>query len=201
LAKARVLKAADPRRKADEVAAELKTWLDAQPGDKMNPLLDIAGLDLSQDTPVELLHTILLGVVKYIWHMLNTSQWSDTDRCLLAIRLQSTDISGLTVPPIRAGYMIQYKNNLIGKHFKTIMQALAFHIHDISTPEQFALVKAAGELGARLWVPEIDNMDDYLQQLNIAVANVLDAFDAVDPLRILTKIKLHLLAHIPDDVR
>ncbi|KAJ7183079.1 hypothetical protein B0H12DRAFT_1040514, partial [Mycena haematopus] len=199
--KAKAAKAENPRRKADDIASELKDWLDAQPGDKMNPLLDIPGLDPSQDTPVELLHTILLGVIKYIWHMLNTSQWSDVDRSLLAIRLQSTDISGLTVPPIRAAYMIQYKNNLIGKHFKTLMQTLAFHVHDMSTPEQFVLVRAAGELGARLWVPEIHNMDEYLEQLKIAVANVIDAFDAVDPLRILTKIKLHLLAHIPDDVR
>ncbi|KAF7358148.1 hypothetical protein MVEN_00862900 [Mycena venus] len=44
-------------------------------------------------------------------------------------------------------------------------------------------------------------MEDYLAQLKIAIANVLDAFDAVDPCRILVKIKLHLLAHIPDDVR
>ncbi|KAF7376758.1 hypothetical protein MSAN_00093100 [Mycena sanguinolenta] len=140
----------------------------------MNPLLDIAGLDPSQDTPLELLHTILLG---------------------------STDITGLTIPPIRAAYMIQYKNNLIGKHFKTLMQILVFHIHEISTPEQFTLIKAAAELCARLWVPEIDDMDDYLAQVEIAVANLLDAFDAVDPLRILTKIKLHLLAHTMEDVR
>ncbi|KAF7374456.1 hypothetical protein MSAN_00329700 [Mycena sanguinolenta] len=147
ISKVKAAKAENPRRKAEDIASELKDWLDAQPGDQMNPLLDIAGLDPSQDTPVKLLHTILLGVVKYIWHILNTSQWSDTDRYLFAIRLQSTDISGLTVPPIRAGYMIQYKNNLIGKHFKTLMQTLAFHVHGISTPEQFALVKAAGELG------------------------------------------------------
>jgi hypothetical protein len=37
--------------------------------------------------------------------------------------------------------------------------------------------------------------------MKIAVANLLDAFDAVDPLRILTKIKLHLLAHTMDDIR
>ncbi|KAJ7706508.1 hypothetical protein B0H14DRAFT_3099671 [Mycena olivaceomarginata] len=125
-------------------------WSSCSWPNKMNPLLDITGLDPSQDTPVELLHTILLGVIKYIWHHLNTNQWSNEDRHLLAIRLQSTDLTGLTVPPVRAGYMIQYKNNLIGKHFKTLMQILAFH---------------------------------------------------VDPQRILVKIKLHLLAHIPDDVR
>ncbi|KAJ7690611.1 hypothetical protein B0H14DRAFT_2420329 [Mycena olivaceomarginata] len=201
LSKAKTMKAENRQRKQDDIASELKTWLDAQPGDKMNPLLDIVGLDPSQDTPVELLHTILLGVIKYIWHHLNTNQWSDEDRHLLAIRLQSTDLTGLTVPPVRASYMIQYKNNLIGKHFKTLMQILAFHIHGISTPEQFALVKAAGDLGARLWVPEIDNMEEYLDQLQIAIANLLDAFDNVDPLRILVKLKLHLLVHIPDDVR
>ncbi|KAK6997431.1 hypothetical protein R3P38DRAFT_3620933 [Favolaschia claudopus] len=185
----------------DEIAVALEAWLEAQPGDKMNPLLDITGLDPSQDTPVELLHTILLGVLKYIWHLLNTKQWSDTDRYLLAIRLQSTDISGLTIPAIRAGYMIQYRNNLIGKHFKTLMQILLFHVHDICTPEQFVLIKAASALGARLWVPEIDNMEEYLKQLQVAVANLLDAFDAVDPLRILVKVKLHLLTHLPDDIR
>ncbi|KAJ7203485.1 hypothetical protein B0H12DRAFT_1035514 [Mycena haematopus] len=192
---------ASPRQSKAQIASEIKTWFDQQPGDKWNPLLDITRLDPSQDTPVELLHTILLGVMKYIWHFLNTSQWSDPDRHLLAIRLQSTDISGLTVPPIRAGYLIQYRNNLIGKHFKTLMQILIFHVHKICTPEQFTLVKAASDLGARLWVPEIDDMDHYLEQLKIAVANLLDAFDAVDPLRILVKIKLHLLAHLPDDVR
>ncbi|KAJ7192460.1 hypothetical protein GGX14DRAFT_305576, partial [Mycena pura] len=102
---------------------------------------------------------------------------------------------------IRAAYMMQYKNNLIGKHFKTLMQTLLFHIHEISKPEHFQLVKAAGELGARLWVPEVDNMPYYLGQVEIAAANLLDTFDVVDPLRILTKIKLHLLAHIKDDVR
>ncbi|KAJ7230962.1 hypothetical protein B0H12DRAFT_1029729 [Mycena haematopus] len=201
LAKSKAMKTANRQRAANDIASELRTWLDAQPGDKMNPLLDITGLDPSQDTPVELLHTILLGVIKYIWHHMNTNQWSDEDRHLLAIRLQSTDLTGLTVPPLRAGYMIQYKNNLIGKHFKTLMQILAFHVHGLSTPEEFAMIKAAGELGARLWVPEIDNTEEYLDDLKIAIANLLDAFDAVDPLRILAKIKLHLLAHIPDDVR
>ncbi|KAJ6600735.1 hypothetical protein B0H10DRAFT_2083083 [Mycena sp. CBHHK59/15] len=201
VAKFRDRKAECRRRMVDDLAADVQQWFSEQPGDKMNPLLNIAGLDPSQDTPLELLHTILLGVIKYIWHHMNTTKWSDTEWHLLAIRLQSTDLTGLTVLPIQAAYMIQYKNNLIGKHFKTLMQILAFHVHDISTPEQFTLIKAAAELGARLWIPEIDDMDEYLAQVEIAVANLLDAFDTVDPLRILTKIKLHLLAHTMEDIR
>ncbi|KAF7293432.1 FAD-binding-3 domain-containing protein [Mycena indigotica] len=195
------LKEDNPRLGIDALAGLTQQWLDAQPGDKINPLLDIAGLDPCQDTPVELLHTVLLGVMKYIWHFMNTKQWSDSDRCLLAIRLQSTDTSSLTIPPIRAAYIVQYRNSLIGKHFKTLMQTLAFCSHDICTAEQRRLIKTAGDLGARLWIPEIDDMDAYLEDLRTAIANLLDAFDAVDPLRILIKIKLHLLAHIPDDIR
>ncbi|KAJ7193966.1 hypothetical protein GGX14DRAFT_378462 [Mycena pura] len=201
VSKFKELKAGSRRRTVDDLASEVLQWFSEQPGDKMNPLLDIAGLDPSQDTPLELLHTILLGVIKYIWHHMNTERWSDSDRHLLAIRLQSTDITGLTVPPIRAAYMIQYKNNLIGKHFKTLIQILTLHAHEISTPEEFTLMKAAAELCTRLWVSEIDDMDKYLPQAEIAAANLLDAFDNVDPLRILTKIKLHLLAHIRDDIR
>jgi hypothetical protein len=100
LAKSKALKTENRQRTPEDIVSELRTWLDAQPGDKMNPLLDITGLDPSQDTPVELLHTILLGVIKYIWHHLNTNRWSNEDRHLLAIRLQSTDLTGLTVPPV-----------------------------------------------------------------------------------------------------
>ncbi|KAJ7048695.1 hypothetical protein C8F01DRAFT_1003912 [Mycena amicta] len=191
----------DPNCPIDEISTRVQKWLEEQLGDKMNPLLDIPGLDPSQDTPVELLHTVLLGVIKYIWHFLNTKHWSDADRYLLAIRLQSTDISGLNIPPIRASYMIQYRNSLIGKHFKTLMQTLPLHVHSICTPEEFTLIKAAGDLGARLWITEIDNMEEYLLDLTTAVGNLLDAFDALDPLRILVKIKLHLLAHISEDIR
>lgn len=119
------------------------------------------GLDSTQDTPVEILHTILLGIVKYVWHTLNVS-WSDSQRALFAIRLQSVDLSGLTVPPLCARYIVQYHNNLIGKHFKMLIQTLIFAIHGLVTPEEFQLVQAVGALGAMLWVHEIENMDEYI---------------------------------------
>jgi hypothetical protein len=119
------------------------------------------GLDPSQDTPVEILHTILLGIVKYLWHGLHTS-WNEAQQNLFVIRLQSTDIDGLTIPPICVPYMMQYRNGLIWKHFKTLMQTMVFHVHGIVNPDQFTLIKAIGSLGALLWVPEIKNMISYL---------------------------------------
>jgi hypothetical protein len=179
VAKAQQMKSDEPGRTRDDIAEELGKWYKDQPGDKINPLLLLdsmrnidclantnpesipLGLDPSQDMPVEILHTILLGIVKYLWHNLHTS-WTDTQRDLFVIRLQSTDIDGLSIPPIRAAYMMQYRNCLIGKHFKTIMQTMVFHMYGIVNPEQFTLIKAIGSLSALLWVPKIENMDSYL---------------------------------------
>ena len=96
-----------------------------------------------------------------MWHNLHTS-WSAADRDLFVIRLESTDIDGLNIPPIRAAYMMQYRNGLIRKHFKTLMQTMVFHVHGIVSDEQFTLIKAMGSLGALLWDPQIENMDEYL---------------------------------------
>jgi hypothetical protein len=96
-----------------------------------------------------------------MWHHLHTS-WSEANRDLFVVRLEATDIDGLSVPPIRAAYMMQYRNGLIGKHFKTLMQTMVFHVHGLVTAEQFSLVKAIGFLGAQLWVHEIPALEQYL---------------------------------------
>jgi hypothetical protein len=160
--KSRELKASIPDK--DKRSDHVLKWFESQSGDKINPLLDITGLNPARDTPVELLHTFLLGVEKYVWHNLNET-WTDAQRELMAVRLQSSDTSGLNIPPLQAPYLIQYRNNLIGKHFKSLSQLLIFHIHDLVSPEQFVLVRSVSDLGARLWVPEIDNMNDYLVSL------------------------------------
>ena len=181
ISEARSMLADNPGSTRSDNAEKLLTWLDEQPGDKVNPLLFLdgeccitdwesshnsecthceIGLDPNRDTPVEILHTILLGIVKYIWYYLH-STWSEAQLDLFTLRLQSTNVDGLSIPPIRASYMVQYRGNLIGKHFKTLMQTLAFHVYDLTTPEQFGAVKAIGLLGSALWVHEIDDMQEY----------------------------------------
>lgn len=69
--------------------------------------------------------------------------------------------------------MMQYCNGLIGKHFKTLMQTMVFHVHDIVTPAQFTLIKVMGSLGALLWVPEIENMSEYLVRHNLLLESFI----------------------------
>jgi hypothetical protein len=133
-----------------------------RPGDHYNVLLSIPGLDPHRDSPCEILHTVLLGVDKYLWHGTN-KVWDKKQEASFAIRLQSSSIDGLTLSPVRAQYLVQYKNSLIGKHFKALQQLGVFHLHDgLCSDAYFQLWKANGELGAMLWYPEIKDIDSYL---------------------------------------
>ncbi|KAJ6615312.1 hypothetical protein B0H10DRAFT_2164899 [Mycena sp. CBHHK59/15] len=129
--KSREMQTADPRRPVDEISNELLVWLGKQTDQPYNPLLDLPFFDPSQDTMLEILHTILVGQAKYTWYDLHRN-WTPTQQDLFTVRLQSTNLD--------AAYMMQYRNGLIGKHFKTLMQTMIFHVQDIVTPGQFALL-------------------------------------------------------------
>ncbi|KAJ7246181.1 hypothetical protein C8J57DRAFT_1678249 [Mycena rebaudengoi] len=190
---------AEPDRSIEDIQQELIQWTVENRDKIYSPFLTMKGFDPTKDTPIEILHTILLGVVKYIWHVTHTP-WSPEQKQTYAIRLQSTNTDGLSIHAIRSNYIMQYAGSLIGRQFKTIAQTNVFHVRGLVTEHQFMAWKAAGELAALLWFPEIRNLAEYRQDLKVAVANVLDIFATIDPSKIISKIKYHLLVHTDEDV-
>ncbi|KAK0421515.1 hypothetical protein EV421DRAFT_1894749 [Armillaria borealis] len=167
-----------PRDSYESLSPDDPTCQDLHPGDHFNVLLQTRGIDPHSNTPGEILHTHLLGNDKYIWHSMSKS-WSKEQDNTFAIWLQSSCTQGLTIPPPCAAYLVQYKNSLIGKHFKTLQQLAIFHLHDLCSPQIFELWKATGELGALLWYSEIQDMDAYLNDLQILIDNLLDIWATI----------------------
>jgi hypothetical protein len=181
IARARELQRCEPGHTPEDIQVELLKWVDEKKATILNLFLTLKGqcflslfwcatvwlilvmidFDAARDTPIEILHTILLGIVKYAWYGSHSS-WKDSDKKIYADHLQATNIHGLSVPTIRATYIMQYANSLIGRQLKTIAQVNTFHVHDLGNGLQFCLTKAIGELSALLWMPEIRNMKEYL---------------------------------------
>ncbi|KAL0057492.1 hypothetical protein AAF712_015862 [Marasmius tenuissimus] len=142
----------------------------------------------------------LLGGKKYVWHEAS-KDWSDEQGELFATRLEACLLEGLTTAPPRARYLVKYKKSLIGKQFKVLQQLGVFALQDLVPSKLMDLWKAAGTLGAYIWFPEIHDMEQYLEDLTVAIGNFFDIWSQFDPSRILTKVKLHILTHLPEDIR
>ncbi|KAJ7917332.1 hypothetical protein B0H13DRAFT_2443031 [Mycena leptocephala] len=184
----------------DVVTAALKKWVDENYDNVYSAFLTTNGFDPPRDTPIELLHTILLGVLKYLWHSTHTS-WTADQKKTFELRLQAANTSGLSIEAIRAGYIVQYANSLIGRQFKILGQCAVFQLYDLVDGNHFRAWKAVGELSALLWFPEIDDMTAYCADLHVAIGNFLDSLAEIDPSKMVTKVKTHLLTHAPSDVR
>ncbi|KAJ6619173.1 hypothetical protein B0H10DRAFT_1946997 [Mycena sp. CBHHK59/15] len=94
---------------------------------------------------------------------------------------------------------MQYAGSLIGRQFKTLTQTNVFHVYGLVTEHQFMAWKATGEL-AHSYGSQRSGILQNIQDLQGAVANVLDVFAMIDPSKIISKIKYHLLAHIDEGV-
>lgn len=117
--------------------------------------LTLTGLDVHKDTPVEPLHTHLLGVVKYFWAQTVWVLEKQGRFAEFQARLNSLSRLGLKIPNIMADYMCRYRGALIGKHFKTISQVMAFAISGLVDETLQNAWVSIGHLTVLLWETEI----------------------------------------------
>lgn len=105
-----------------------------------------------------------LGNTRYVWFT-STSKWNEEKEKKFTAWLSSCNVDGLAGVPhgVQARYLITYKNNLVGKHFRWISQLTVFSLHwGGCDPILFDLWKATGELSALVWCTKILDMDQYV---------------------------------------
>ncbi|KAH9810013.1 hypothetical protein DFH28DRAFT_1132572 [Melampsora americana] len=99
-----------------------------------NPMLRLKGFDGHQDTPVETLHVVLLGITKYLFRdtMKNLGILNPSSRKYINIsaRWRAFNTKGLNLPPIVPNTLIQFYQSLVGKDFQTVLQSLPFVLFD-----------------------------------------------------------------------
>ncbi|KAH9914360.1 uncharacterized protein BXZ73DRAFT_55012, partial [Epithele typhae] len=170
-------------------------------GNHINPLIGMPGVDIHLDTPTEILHTVLLGVVKYFWgqtiHILDKSNHLD----LFQTRLASVNVEGLNVPSLNAEYMVRYKGSLIGKHFKSIAQVMTFLIYDLVPISVLDAWYVIGKLVVLLWHTTIEDLEAYLANLSRTIEDFLNLTAQCSPSILLLKPKFHFLVHLPAYIR
>lgn len=114
------------------------------------------------DTPTEILHTVLLGVVKYYWGQ--TMFLLEKSKSLrdFQMRLDSVNSDGLHAPHLNAEYICQYKGSLIGKHFKSLAQVMPFLIYNLVPQTVVDAWTIIGQLVVLLWHTEVEDREAYL---------------------------------------
>jgi hypothetical protein len=149
------------------------------------------------DMPTEILHTVLLGVVKYFWgqtvFLLEKSHLLD----IFQSRFDSIDKDGLNAPSLNADYICHYKGSLIGKHFKSLAQVMPFLIYDLVPKAVLDGWTVIGELVVLIWHTEIGQTEKYLAALTRTIDDFLNITSQCAPSILISKPKFHFLIHLP----
>ncbi|KAG8696163.1 hypothetical protein FRC09_008684 [Ceratobasidium sp. 395] len=183
-------------RDGQRLIAELRENL---PERLFNPALYLPGIDVNQDTPVEILHVVLLGVAKYLWRDA-VSRLNNASRGVLIARLNSLDVSGLGIAPLRGKTLVQYAGSLTGANFRDILQIAPAVLFDLLDPRLFAMWMELCRLAPIVFQPEIHNIDAYIAELEARIDRLLIATVICNP-RWFNKPKFHVLLHLPGHVR
>ncbi|KAJ3805860.1 hypothetical protein F5876DRAFT_81326 [Lentinula aff. lateritia] len=199
----RLLSAAKRRPGNNDPTAAVNQLMESFPSETMSPVWRIRGLDPHADTPVEILHVVLLGFVKYLWRDVieNQIKKNPAKKKELAARLSSFDIEGLGLDSKLAGdTLVDYAGSLTGSDFRKICQVAPFVLKDFVSDECYQTWISLSKLIPLIWQPEIEDLDTYLPILKEEIQQFL-LHAAKWSIRWFNKPKFHILVHLPEHIR
>ncbi|KAJ7736951.1 hypothetical protein DFH07DRAFT_842427, partial [Mycena maculata] len=178
-----------------EMAAVRRTFQ----ADITSPVWHIKDFDPHQDTPVEILHVILLGFVKYFWWDAVARLKKPEDKELLIARLSSFNVSGLGISPLSGHTLVTYAGSLTGRDFRAIVQAAPFVLQGLLPKEKIHAWAALSAVVTLVWQPHIKDLDKYIGDLEDAIDHFLDCTCRLS-LNWFNKPKFHVILHLPTHI-
>jgi hypothetical protein len=92
----------------------------------------LSGFDGCLDTPVEILHVFLLGVVKYLTRdFMKGLKACHLERLMAS--WESFNKNSLNIDTINSVNMAKHHGSFVGKHFRIVLQAVPFIFYQFMT--------------------------------------------------------------------
>ncbi|KAF8467065.1 hypothetical protein JB92DRAFT_2838613 [Gautieria morchelliformis] len=134
------------------------------PNEPTSPVWRIQGLDPHADTPVEVLHVVLLGFVKYFWQDVVAWVRNAKRQELLEARVPGVDMAGLGISRLTGHTLVQWAGSLTGRDFRAICQ-VTLQLH--ARLDCLVMVPL-------IWQPMIEDSRAHLVELRLTIDRFLD---------------------------
>ncbi|RDX40530.1 hypothetical protein OH76DRAFT_1394203 [Lentinus brumalis] len=183
----------------EALAEKMKEFRATLPDDLYNPALRLDDFDPHADTPVEVLHVVLLGFVKYFWRDA-VSRQKAPGKATLIERIESLELSGLGVTRANGNTLVQYAGSLTGRDFRVVLQIAPAVLDGMIPRNHYEAWLALCRLASLVFQPVIESKTAYLTHLEDAIDDFLAA-TALWTTQWFNKPKFHILLHLVTHVR
>ncbi|GAA5987248.1 hypothetical protein JCM11641_003379 [Rhodosporidiobolus odoratus] len=185
----------------DELRDFLSEMKDTTAGE--SSLFDAAGFDPHQDTVQDVLHVVLLGLVKYYW--VRTVSASKELKQILHNLFRLSSFSAISDELPQASLYVDKPNGLTGKDYRYIVQIMPSFLPDLLADSDISgdlaeCWSSLARLTALLYVPMILDMEPYMERLKNCLKDFYLAALRYDPALVLAKNKFHAVSHFLDDI-
>ncbi|KAE8248051.1 hypothetical protein A4X06_0g3997 [Tilletia controversa] len=163
-------------------------------------LFDLTGFDVTKHLPCEILHTVLLGTVKYL-NRATMKLLSEGQKKELVAWLTEANTQG--IGQLQAGYLVKHSGSLVEREMKQLCQVMPWALQQIKVdPNVVEVWRAQAILAAGLHSPTLQrsSMTQWKDHLKCALHRFYMAFATFNPRCITLKPKMHLLSHALEDL-
>ncbi|CAD6890820.1 unnamed protein product, partial [Tilletia caries] len=170
-------------------------------------LHDKHGFDVCEGTPVDLLHTYQLGLVKYVWTQM-LFKATEAQKIEIGARLSAAPLSGIAdFKALRGPWLVSNSGGLAGKDLKYIAQVAANAFYPMMQDGtmdlgMWAAWSAVGILGRLLFIENVarKDLETYKDNLLSAIMAFYSSAAASFPSQVAAKPKYNIMLHMIENI-